>query len=201
MQKGTIKWLGTYWLGLGVGGGGGVTQIVLSPVFADGFVSLVFSYSSQSFFLNPFPMILKLSLIWNPSPFTQINQPTIPSPLSVWFPRLPTQFIDFYPKNTQFLSARNISYIFVLFFEWDTDVLIHVHLGIFSSLHTLFNILLTSHLPLLSPIYRFCSCAIIFRKQLVYHTTQLQQTPGVFFYSSINAIVHHWSLHINQLTT
>lgn len=42
---------------------GGVTQIVLSPVFADGFVSLVFSYSSQSFFLNPFPMILKLSLI------------------------------------------------------------------------------------------------------------------------------------------
>lgn len=151
MQKGTIKWLGTYWLGLGVGVWPRLF-FVLSLLMV--FVSLVFSYSSQSFSLNPFPMILKLSLIWNPSPFTQINQPTIPSPLSVWFPRLPTQFIDFYPKNTQFLSARNISYIFVLFFEWDTDVLIHVHLGIFSSLHTLFNILLTSHLPLLSPMHR-----------------------------------------------
>lgn len=41
MQKGTIKWLDTYWSGLLGVGGGGVTEIVVSPVFADSFCQLI----------------------------------------------------------------------------------------------------------------------------------------------------------------
>lgn len=40
MQKGTIKWLDTYWSGL-LGVGGGLTEIVVSPVFADRFCQLI----------------------------------------------------------------------------------------------------------------------------------------------------------------
>lgn len=65
----------------------GVTENVVSPVFADCFCQLILKLFIAIIYLNPFTKILKISFIWNRSAFTQRNQSTIPSPLN--------SFLDF----------------------------------------------------------------------------------------------------------